>query len=170
MGKTPLLKCLFLSVAVLVMFPLAVLGQADWPAAPTAADMLADGTVLGAIDGAWDDSQADDQDNRHEEGGWIIQCREVVGTETVYSYQVRRVPAGGQAGIAPGVPPVLGEDCRVVGFFHTHPNPPTDEDGNEWVQGPSDADKNWHNQHKIPGIVANATGNETFGPESGVYE
>ncbi len=163
--KRPLLTGFLLFAALAFV----VLAQ-EWPAAPTASDMLGDSTVTDAIDDAWDDSDAGDAAARHEEGGWIIQCRHTEGTETTYSYQVRRVPAGDKDGICPGTPPDVGTDCRVVGFFHTHPNPPTDEDGNKWEQGPSEADKNWHNKHKIPGIVRNAGGNVTFGPERGVYE
>ncbi len=159
----------FVGALVLALLALTVFAN-EWPAAPTAADMLADDTVSDAIDDAWDDSDAGDKDKRHEEGGWILQCRrkDPYG-HWEYYFCVERVAAGTKAGLTPGAPPEK-EDCRVVGFFHTHPNPPTDEDGNKWEQGPSDADKNWHNRHKIPGIVRNAGGNETFGPDSGVYE
>jgi len=153
----------------LALFAMAVFANGDWPDPPTAADMLADDTVKDAIDDAWADSEAGDKDKRHEEGGWILQCRREGTQGWEYYFHVVRVPAGEKAGITPGQPPQQ-ENCRVVGFFHTHPNPPTDEDGNKWDQGPSDADKNWHNRHKIPGIVRNAGGNESFGPESGVYE
>jgi hypothetical protein len=41
----------------------------------------------------------------------------------------------------------------VVAAFHTHPNPPLDEAGREWSQGPSEADRRWHGRRKLPGIV-----------------
>jgi hypothetical protein len=159
----------FVGLLVLMFLALAVFADNDWPDPPTADDMLNDGTVSDAIDDAWEDSDADDKDNRHEEGGWIYQCRREGSHGWEYFFCVERVPSGTRSGITPGNPPEK-ENCRVVGFFHTHPNPPEDEDGNEWEQGPSETDKRWHNRHKIPGIVRNAGGNETFGPESGVYE
>ena len=162
-GRLPALL-LVIGLTVLIAF------AQEWPQAPTAAEMLADSTVSDAIDDAWDDSEAGNKDTRHEEGGWIIQTRTQYGEEYVYGFRVVRVPAGTRTGISPGAPPAVTENERIVGFFHTHPNPPVDEDGNRWEQGPSDSDKNWHNRHKIPGIVRNAAGNETFGPTRGVYE
>ncbi|UCE26642.1 MAG: hypothetical protein JSW52_09875 [Candidatus Coatesbacteria bacterium] len=158
----------FVGALVLALLALTVFAN-DWPQAPTADDMLADDTVSDAIDDAWDDSDAGDKDKRHEEGGWILWCRQQHGSEWQYSFKVVRVASGGRSGITPGNPPEQ-ENCRVVGFFHTHPNPPTDEDGDNWEQGPSESDNNWHNRHKIPGVVRNASGNETFGPERGYYE
>lgn len=169
MRRHPFVKFTLISIILLMALASAIWAQAGWPDAPTADDMLADDTVSDAIEDAWTDSQADNQANRHEEGGWIIQCREHGDTGDIYSFQVYRVPAGDRDGIAPGNPPDVGEDCRVVGFFHTHPNPPTDENGKTWGQGPSVSDTNWHTTHGIPGIIRNAAGTETFGPVRGVY-
>ena len=38
---------------------------------PTALELLADPGVMQAMDEAWVDSQGNDPDDRHEEGGWI---------------------------------------------------------------------------------------------------
>ncbi|MFQ5860883.1 MAG: hypothetical protein ACE5IG_04950 [Dehalococcoidia bacterium] len=124
--------------------------------------MLENATVSAAIEQAWRDSQANDPNKRHEEGGWIIQ------NIRTGALRVVRVPAGGQAGITPGANPA-GAGEQTCGFFHTHPNPPVDENGVRWTQGPSQADINWHNRHGIPGIIRNAAGTVTFGPTRGPY-
>jgi len=130
----------------------------DLPALPTAAQMDADPTVSAAIEQAWTDSQAGDKDNRHEEGGWIIQDTQTGALSVV------RWPAGNRSSINPGDPPEI--PChRVVGEFHTHPNPPVDEDGNRWEQGPSQGDRNA--LLGTPGKIRNAAGTEHFGPETG---
>ena len=132
----------------------------ELPALPTAAEMAADPTVSAAIEQAWTDSQAGDKDNRHEEGGWIVQ------DTTTGALSVVRWPAGTRSSINPGDPPEI--PCsRVVGEFHTHPNPPVDEDGNKWEQGPSVSDENAANALGIPGIVRNAAGTEYYGPATG---
>ncbi len=129
----------------------------DPPAIPTAAQMLEDPTVSAAIAQAWTDSQADDKDNRHEEGGWIVQ-----NTETG-ALSVHRWPKGTGSSITPSARPQI--PChRVVGHFHTHPNPPEDEDGTKWVQGASTSDTNFANNTGLPGIIRNAAGTETYGP------
>lgn len=133
---------------------------ADDPPLPTAAQMAADPVVSAAIEQAWTDSQAGDKDNRHEEGGWIIQDT-VTG-----NLSVQRWPAGNRSGINPGAPPQI--PCtKVVGHFHTHPNPATDENGTKWEQGPSDADDNFAGHYGLPGIIRNGAGKEYFGPNTG---
>jgi hypothetical protein len=132
----------------------------ELPALPTAAQMAADPTVSAAIAQAWTDSQAGDPDNRHEEGGWIVQDTRTGALSVV------RWPKGTGSSINPGAPPQI--PCsRVVGEFHTHPNPPVDEDGNTWEQGPSAGDENAANALGIPGIVRNAAGTEYYGPATG---
>jgi hypothetical protein len=78
----------------------------------------------------WNDSQAADQANRHEEGGYIVK-------EKDGSYGVERWPRGQGASISP--PPRAADGTyngkEVVGEFHTHPNPPVDENGRQWTQG-----------------------------------
>jgi hypothetical protein len=44
----------------------------------------------------------------------------------------------------------------VVAAFHTHPNPPIDEAGQEWEQYPSTADRRWHQRHRLGGFVVSA--------------
>jgi len=111
----------------------------------TPEEIANDPVVKAAIQAAWEDSSADNATTRHEEGGWIYE--DASGNLTV-----QRWPSGNRSSIEapPPTPPPGGQ---VVGEFHTHPNwhPPDgkDEDGNKWVQGPSDTDKN----AKTPGTV-----------------
>jgi hypothetical protein len=71
------------------------------------------------------------------------------------SHSVERWPRGTKNSI---VPAPLDANTRyngreVVATFHTHPNPPVDETGREWQQGPSEADRRWHRRRKLRGIV-----------------
>jgi hypothetical protein len=111
-------------------------------------DLLKDPAICAALDRAWRESQADDPTQRHEEGGFVVRNDDG-------SYGIERWPQGGQSRI---VPPSLDADrCyngrAVVAAFHTHPNPPIDELGREWEQGPSESDCRWHARRKLPGIV-----------------
>lgn len=125
----------------------------------TIQQIAADPVVAEAINNAWADSQAGNKTTRHEEGGWILQDIES-GNLTVQPW-----PHGDRDSIDPGSPPEI-PGKKVVGHYHTHPNPPTDEEGTEWGQGPSDSDENFANHHNLPGIVRNAGGTEFFGPGS----
>ena len=97
---------------------------------------------------AWDESQSDDPDARHEEGGYIVQTPEG-------ALVVERGPLGDKARIYP--PPLDGNNCyngrTVVATFHTHPNPAVDEGGQEWEQSPSVADGRWHERRNLGGFV-----------------
>jgi hypothetical protein len=97
--------------------------------APTIADLLRDPTVRRALEDAWADSVTDDPARRHEEGGWVY-ADAASGTMSV-----RRAPAGGQALLDLGSPPVVPGSV-VVATFHTHPNPSAEG----WDPGPSAAD------------------------------
>jgi hypothetical protein len=165
-------KYFFLLAVFLFFLGALKILAADWPTPPTGADLAADAGLRAEIDTEWEKSHSGDKDQRHEEGGWIVQCRTWNEQTQQYEYalSISSVPSGSKAGLSPGAPPELGADCRIVGFKHTHPNPPTDEDGVAWDQGPSDADKGWHERHGIPGIVRNAGGSVVFGPESGTYK
>ena len=167
-----LVKAFF--VFALMVFSLDALSTAvfTWPAAPTATEILADAAFQTDVASEWAASRSGDKAQRHEEGGWIVQCRTLNLSTQEYdlSYRVDGVPSGVKDGIAPGVPPVVGDDCRIIGFKHTHPNPPTDEDGTKWDQGPSKADEGWHTRHGIPGIIVNAGGTASFGPANGTYQ
>jgi hypothetical protein len=151
-----LIALLCVAVACIAFTPLATVAQEPHPV-PTAAQMAADPMVSAAVEQAWTDSQAGDKDNRHEEGGWIVQ------NTATGALSVVRWPAGGRSSITPSARPAI--PChRVVGHFHTHPNPETDEDGKKWEQGPSDADNNFANNTGLPGLIRNAAGTETYGP------
>lgn len=91
---------------------------------------LEDPTVLAALNKAWQDSQADDPEQRHIEGGYIT--RQADG-----SFLVERWPQGQRGGITP-LP--LDRDGRhegqeVLGEFRTQPHPTIDEQGRKWRQG-----------------------------------
>ena len=77
----------------------------------------------------WNDSQAADQANRHGRGGYIVKGK---------GRFIRRgtVAEGQGASISP--PPRAADGTyngkEVVGEFHTHPNPPVDENGRQWTR------------------------------------
>lgn len=91
--------------------------------------------IHAAMRWAWERSQADNPELRHEEGGYIV-------VETDVTLGVRWWQPGNRSSI---VPPHRAADRsfagrRVVGEFHTHPNPPKDELGRTWSQEPSPID------------------------------
>lgn len=105
------------------------------------------GIVIG-IRQAWRESEANAPVDRHEEGGYIVVAPD-------HSYRIERWPRGELCRITP---PSIAPDNRyngmsIVAAFHTHPNPPVDEMGREWEQGPSRADRRWHERHEIGGFV-----------------
>ena len=67
--------------------------------APTAAELLANTEVLGALAAAWADSLVDDPINRHEEGGWIYLD---LSTGEI---QTRRAPRGTRSRLSLADPP-----------------------------------------------------------------
>jgi Toxin PAAR-like domain len=93
-------------------------------------DAINDPGVQAAMRQAWEESQAGDPANRHEEGGYIT--RNPDG-----SFGVERWPPGQGAAIAPPARDADGSynGAEVLGEFHTHPNPAVDEQGRQWVQG-----------------------------------
>jgi hypothetical protein len=119
--------------------------------------MLADPVVKAALDDAWEDSLVSDKDKRHEEGGWILQNIETGELTTV------RVASGTRDRLNLGIPPIK-QGWRVVGFFHTHPSPPTDEFGTSWEPGPSDIDINAAKLVSLPGLLRNRDDKLSFGP------
>ena len=100
------------------------------------------------MDEAWQQSDAADEAARHEEGGYIVSDPQSI-------YSVERWPRGAQSQIIP--PPIDASGCYngklVVATFHTHPNPPVDESGRLWEQGPSRSDRRWHDRRRIGGFV-----------------
>jgi uncharacterized Zn-binding protein involved in type VI secretion len=111
------------------------------PASP-----LDDPNVKAAMRQAWTDSQAGDQNNRHEEGGYLV--RNADG-----SYGVERWPRGKGASINPPARDANGKynGKEVIGEFHTHPNPPIDETGKQWTQGGHAGDWNGIAAENYPG-------------------
>jgi hypothetical protein len=111
-------------------------------------DLIQEKMVRAEMDRAWRESLAQDPARRHEEGGYITANRDG-------SHQVDRWPRGIRASVLP--PPLDSNKCyngkHVVAAFHTHPNPPVDETGMEWEQGPSRSDVRWHMRRQLPGVV-----------------
>jgi hypothetical protein len=101
---------------------------------PQAGGPLANSSVRAAMRQAWEDSAPHDPTRRHEEGGYIVQ--DDGGCSVV------RWPCGGLGRIVP--PPRAADGTyqgqRVIGEFHTHPNPTLDELGRLWLERPSPGD------------------------------
>jgi hypothetical protein len=111
-------------------------------------DAIADPLIKSELRRAWQQSQANDPINRHEEGGYIVLSQDG-------SLGMERWPRGEQSRI---VPSPLAADNRyngkpVVAAFHTHPNPSVDEEGRLWEQAPSASDRRWHGRRKLQGYV-----------------
>ena len=111
-------------------------------------DPLKSPAIIAEMRRAWRESQPDDLAHRHEEGGYII-------LNPDHSFAVERWPHGEQSRIVP--PSLDANNCYngrvVVAVFHTHPNPPIDETGREWEQGPSESDRRWHARRLLRGFV-----------------
>lgn len=111
-------------------------------------DPLKDPVIIAELSRAWRESASNDPQNRHEEGGYIVQNSNL-------SYGVQRWPRGDQSRIQP--PPLEANNCyngkSVVATFHTHPNQPVDEHGREWEQGPSESECRWHRRRRLRGYV-----------------
>jgi len=123
--------------------------------APDVPQLLADKRVRDAIEQAWNESQVDDADKRHEEGGWVY-----ANTETG-ALTTKRAPAGGQAAIDLNRPPSVRGHV-VVAKFHTHPNP-TNED---WEPGRSPSDERNAIRHGVPSIIRADDGIHVTGPQT----
>jgi hypothetical protein len=113
---------------------------------------LASPAIRAEIIRAWRESQAEDPIKRHEEGGYIVQNED--GT-----LAAERWSRGERSRITP---PPLDDEGRynqkvVIAAFHTHPNPPVDEEGRQWEQAPSESDRRWHKRRRLRGFVIGGT-------------
>ncbi len=124
-------------------------------------DVLDHPDVRSALETSWHNSQVDNPINRHEEGGWIISDSQTGESRTV------PVSSGVRDGINAGDPGELGPNESVEGFYHTHPNPESDEIGQSWTQGPSDTDKAWSDRNQVPLLVRSADGYHIYYPTPG---
>jgi hypothetical protein len=122
---------------------------------PTASELLAHPAVIGAMDEAWADSQADDPDDRHEEGGWIYMD---LTTGTIV---IRRAPAGTRSRLSLANPPLM-PNHMIVGTFHTHPNPASEG----WATEPSTQDELAARHTGVPWLIRAEEGNHSTGPDS----
>lgn len=116
----------------------------------TIQQIAADPKVAPEIEAAWAASNADNATTRHEEGGWIYE-------DMSGNLSVHRWPSGERDSITPD-PPTPPEGGRLVGEFHTHPNPPVDENNKKWEQGPSETDKNTKPPGTTGSIIRNGGG------------
>ena len=100
-----------------------------------------------AIQWAWEHSQTDNPSLRHEEGGYIV-------VEEDGTLGVRWWRSGTRSSIIP--PKRAGDGSyagrQVVGEFHTHPNPPKDEQGRAWSQAPSPLDADGIREENYAGM------------------
>ncbi len=108
--------------------------------------------VREAMKKAWDDSKAGDPAKRHEEAGWIVQNDDG-------SYDVIPISSGGKDSVGGYDQIVDGKinGKRVVGRYHTHPNPPP-----EYEQGPSPADKRNCEKYKLGGEYYVISGDKLY--------
>jgi hypothetical protein len=123
--------------------------------APTAGQLLEQPAVTRALDEAWSDSDVDDPQRRHEEGGWIY--LETNSGEIT----IRRANPGGQAAIDLSNPPIV-DGHFLAGKFHTHPNPSAEG----WQTGPSASDRVIDEQHGVPDLIRADDGIHLSGPEA----
>jgi len=94
---------------------------------------------------AWENSNSDSPQDRHEEGGYIT--RDDKGKLGFESW-----PAGGRDNIrVPRDKDGKFKGKKVIGTYHTHPNPPVDEYGNKWNQEPSPNDLEYIKRAKFEG-------------------
>jgi hypothetical protein len=124
-------------------------------AAPTAAELAQTPGVQAELDRAWTDSQANDANARHEEGGWIY--LDTLSGKLLF----RRAIRGQQSAIDLSGPPVI-QGAFVVGKFHTHPNPIAEG----WDPGPSASDQNFDHLHGVPDLIQAEDGIHFSGPDS----
>ena len=99
------------------------------------ADALSSPEVRREMREAWERSEADAPEERHEEGGYIV-----FGPDG--SLQVVPWPQGERGLIEMSERDADGKykGLFVVSSYHTHPNPPIDEEGKRWEQSPSEID------------------------------
>jgi hypothetical protein len=121
----------------------------------TTAELLADPVVQQAMTQAWQDSQVNDPNNRHEEGGWIYLDLNT-GALTI-----RRAPPGRRTRLNLANPP-LPPDNVIVGTFHTHPNPTAEG----WEPGPSPQDAQGATYSGVPWLIRSDQGDFSTGPDS----
>ncbi len=122
---------------------------------PTASELLAHPPVIQALEQAWVDSQVDDANNRHEEGGWIYM------NLTTGIIVAQRAPGGTRSRLSLANPPLLPNHL-LVGTFHTLPNPASEG----WVTGPSRQDESAARLSGVPWLIRAEDGNHRAGPDS----
>jgi len=112
-------------------------------------------TVLDALEEAWNESQADVPDERHEEGGWIYM------DTTTGTVSIRRAERGRQASIRLGDPPIL-DGSVVIATFHTHPQRAAEG----WHTGPSSHDRKSAEKLGVPCLIRAEDDIHVTGPGS----
>jgi hypothetical protein len=122
---------------------------------PTATELLSQPLVQQAMEQAWVDSLPGDPAHRHEEGGWVSM------DTTTGTLSIQRAPAGGQAVLDLGTPPVVPGSV-VVATFHTHPNPSAEG----WYPGPSAGDVRSAWLFGVPCLIRADDGVHSTGPHS----
>jgi hypothetical protein len=123
--------------------------------APNASELLSHLGVIQAMDEAWNDSQVDEPDNRHEEGGWIYMDL------TTAAIVTRRAPRGTRSRLSLANPPLLPNHL-IVGTFHTHPHPAAEG----WATEPSTQDTTAAIHTGVPWLIRAEDGDYHTGPDS----
>jgi hypothetical protein len=121
---------------------------------PTASELLAHPAVIQAMDEAWGDSQVNEPDDRHEEGGWIYMDLATAGIVT------RRAPTGARSRLSLANPPLVPNHL-IVGTFHTHPHPASEG----WTTEPSAQDAIAARHTGVPWLIRAEDGNHCTGPD-----
>jgi len=106
----------------------------------TPEDIVANKNMQKEFERAWADSEAYNDQKRHEEGGWIRK-------KPFGKLDVSRWPAGGMDWIQPTFQP-----RNAIYDFHTHPNYGPHPAGGEWNLGPSPPDIRGAT---VPGFIIN---------------
>lgn len=137
-------------------------GNTPAPARPSLATIMGDGTVAGALNQAWTDSNPNAPEvpsgqpgsTKVEQGGWII------WNPTANTFSVQRVPHGTRDGLAPivGTKPADTATAMVVAWFHTHPNTRAEGYGPD----PSGGDTGFTQSAQVPGIIKTHEGDKTI--------
>ncbi len=127
---------------------------------PSSDELMNDEHFKEDLDAAWTSSRPDLFPARHEEGGWVYWKPTSDKIHTLY-----QLP-GSREFINLWDPPVHVENDKqwaVVAVFHTHPNPPKDETGREWEQGPTANDIVNAKRRRVPSFIRNRSGTVPYG-------
>lgn len=150
------------AVAAIWSLPHAAWAQAC--PSPNVNDVINDPRVQEGLDQAWADSM-EGTENEHEEGGWVMQCRNenTITHEVSYFTWVVRWRPGTVDSSAPYAPARQDATCRTVATFHTHPGPASSDPNHDEYDNerPSGDDYLTAASDGLPGIIRFGSGDDT---------